>query len=596
MRHLTAARCGAREGNPPAPPAAHCAADNGSKGAGSEHGGARPPLGVQGRWLRPSARGAARALRGPAPGASRARRGHAVYDRPRPAALRPGCLNQRMPPPAPRPRPHSGSARGAQLHDGGVGVEPRGVPRGAAGGAGVPRVGGCAARVERRTACAQPHMRRLGPRVPAGGAAPRGTTARPRRCPRPRRRAARGRRGSLKRSGVGAIDRCGTPRRLRGSRLRPSGDGPRTPSLSTRWRRRRGGGVAGACLGPGSSAWLGCLHRRRRRGGRLPAAPGERGQGRGGRRASDARRGARGGVRGYHRRTARPLRGGLALGAPPAPRVFVSRPVGLCAQSEMRAPPFVATAAPIQRSRASLPARSARSPSPPSIDAFYLSIGSAPCTAQHDTAQHSTAQHSVVHRPRWCNLRAVAAAACWTRRSGAQGGARGAEAARFSSGTTREHDPPPPPYCCPYPCPYCTLTPTLPSRRRYCGTRWDAEGRRPRGRCTSCSTAPGRSRTAPPKSSPSTTTWCVPPARAPRAASWTGRAGGAESAHKAGAAPAACGAAARVLRAAPLCSGWLFRLERLSRPPRAKPPRLRARRLLWGSTLCAPFAPPCKPS
>jgi hypothetical protein len=67
------------------------------------------------------------------------------------------------------------------------------------------------------------------------------------------------------------------------------------------------------------------------------------------------------------------------------------------------------------------------------------------------------------------------------------------------------------------------------------------------------------------------------------------RAGGAESAHKAGAAPAACGAAARVLRAAPLCSGWLFRLERLSRPPRAKPPRLRARRLCGA----APCAPPC---
>jgi len=29
--------------------------------------------------------------------------------------------------------------------------------------------------------------------------------------------------------------------------------------------------------------------------------------------------------------------------------------------------------------------------------------------------------------------------------------------------------PPPPPYCCPYPCPYCTLTPSLPSR--YSGTR-----------------------------------------------------------------------------------------------------------------------------
>jgi len=24
--------------------------------------------------------------------------------------------------------------------------------------------------------------------------------------------------------------------------------------------------------------------------------------------------------------------------------------------------------------------------------------------------------------------------------------------------------PPPPPYCCPYPCPYCTLTPSLPRR------------------------------------------------------------------------------------------------------------------------------------
>ena len=29
---------------------------------------------------------------------------------------------------------------------------------------------------------------------------------------------------------------------------------------------------------------------------------------------------------------------------------------------------------------------------------------------------------------------------------------------------------PPPPYCCPYPCPYCTLTPSLPSRRSSCGS------------------------------------------------------------------------------------------------------------------------------
>ena len=26
----------------------------------------------------------------------------------------------------------------------------------------------------------------------------------------------------------------------------------------------------------------------------------------------------------------------------------------------------------------------------------------------------------------------------------------------------------PPPYCCPYPCPYCTLTPSLPSRSARC--------------------------------------------------------------------------------------------------------------------------------
>ena len=37
--------------------------------------------------------------------------------------------------------------------------------------------------------------------------------------------------------------------------------------------------------------------------------------------------------------------------------------------------------------------------------------------------------------------------------------------------TSKEHaaswavaTPPPPPYCCPYPCPYCTLTHSLPSR------------------------------------------------------------------------------------------------------------------------------------
>ena len=195
MRHLTAARCGAREGNPPAPPAAHCAADNGSKGAGSEHGGARPPLGVQGRWLRPSARGAARALRGPAPGASRARRGHAVYDRPRPAALRPGCLNQRMP----RPRRALGltvAALAARSFTMEGWAWSRAACRAAQQEARAFREWGAAPHAwsdERRApspTCGdwdrvcQQEAQRHEARLPA-----------PRRCPRPRRRAARGRRG-----------------------------------------------------------------------------------------------------------------------------------------------------------------------------------------------------------------------------------------------------------------------------------------------------------------------------------------------------------------------------------------------------------------
>jgi len=34
---------------------------------------------------------------------------------------------------------------------------------------------------------------------------------------------------------------------------------------------------------------------------------------------------------------------------------------------------------------------------------------------------------------------------------------------RGSQLSLEETPPPPPPYCCPYPCPYCTLTPSLPS-------------------------------------------------------------------------------------------------------------------------------------
>ena len=40
--------------------------------------------------------------------------------------------------------------------------------------------------------------------------------------------------------------------------------------------------------------------------------------------------------------------------------------------------------------------------------------------------------------------------------------------------------PPPPPYCCPYPCPYCTLTPSLPSRRLPPTTRRPPPSRSPR--------------------------------------------------------------------------------------------------------------------
>ena len=40
----------------------------------------------------------------------------------------------------------------------------------------------------------------------------------------------------------------------------------------------------------------------------------------------------------------------------------------------------------------------------------------------------------------------------------------GRDDARRAGELHRRVPPPPPPYCCPYPCPYCTLTPSLPSR------------------------------------------------------------------------------------------------------------------------------------
>ena len=41
---------------------------------------------------------------------------------------------------------------------------------------------------------------------------------------------------------------------------------------------------------------------------------------------------------------------------------------------------------------------------------------------------------------------------------------------RRCTGCSRRASLPPPPYCCPYPCPYCTITPCLPSRRPH--HRW----------------------------------------------------------------------------------------------------------------------------
>jgi hypothetical protein len=61
-------------------------------------------------------------------------------------------------------------------------------------------------------------------------------------------------------------------------------------------------------------------------------------------------------------------------------------------------------------------------------------------------------------------LRGAATGGLW--RPGAGGALRADQPARGAAGghggvlPTR-----PPPYCCPYPCPYCTLTPSLPSRR-----------------------------------------------------------------------------------------------------------------------------------
>ena len=50
--------------------------------------------------------------------------------------------------------------------------------------------------------------------------------------------------------------------------------------------------------------------------------------------------------------------------------------------------------------------------------------------------------------------------------------------ARRAVALARHGPSPPPPYCCPYPCPYCTLTPSLPSRWRRCSS-WSASRRSP---------------------------------------------------------------------------------------------------------------------
>ena len=50
---------------------------------------------------------------------------------------------------------------------------------------------------------------------------------------------------------------------------------------------------------------------------------------------------------------------------------------------------------------------------------------------------------------------------------------------------------PPPPYCCPYPCPYCTLTHSLPSRCSSCGSSLTSPA-------TQCGTPPAPAPLSPP--------------------------------------------------------------------------------------------------
>ena len=149
----------------------------------------------------------------------------------------------------------------------------------------------------------------------------------------------------------------------------------------------------------------------------------------------------------------------------------------------------MATAAPIQRSRASLPARSARSPSPPASTPSTSPSGLRP--APHNTTQHSTAQHStvlsigpLVQFARCCGRGLL------TRRSGAQGGARGAEAARFHPGRHASTTPPPLPTVAPTRVPTVhSLPPSLAGDGIV--ARAGRRGRRPRAGAQAARLRPG---------------------------------------------------------------------------------------------------------
>jgi hypothetical protein len=60
---------------------------------------------------------------------------------------------------------------------------------------------------------------------------------------------------------------------------------------------------------------------------------------------------------------------------------------------------------------------------------------------------------------------------------------------RCSFALSASSPPPPPPYCCPYPCPYCALTPSLPSRLQARSSSWRSRpptACSPECRCVHC--------------------------------------------------------------------------------------------------------------